>query len=123
MVHIGDLSENMKVRARDGAELGTIIRLEEGSILVEKGIFSFEDYRVPLALVAEVRDGAAYLSATREELRRERQAGAMGSKIAERTLREESAEFMHEGEETGRAPSRATDHLKEGETAARDSQR
>ena len=85
MVHIGDLSENMKVRARDGEELGTIIRLDARSILVEKGLFFFKDYSVPIELLREVRDGDVYLSVPAEELRR-----ATASKFAERTLSDES---------------------------------
>ena len=68
MVHIGDLSENMKVRTRDGVELGTIIRLDAEGILVEKGLSLLEDHLVPVELVSEVRDGAAYLSFTHAEL-------------------------------------------------------
>ncbi len=123
MVQIGDLSENMRVRARQGEELGTIIRLEEDGILVEKGIFFLKDYLVPIALVSEVRDGDAYLSVTRDELQREREAGGTGSKIADRTLREESAKFVHEGEEVGAGGTRTPDNLKEGDTAAPASER
>jgi hypothetical protein len=113
MVHIGDLSENMKVRARDGEELGTIIRIEEAGILVEKGIF-LKDYLVPVALVTEVREGDVYLSLTREELREREVVGARPP-IAERTLREESAQFVHEGEEVGaERGSRMPDNLREG---------
>ena len=104
MVHIGDLSENMKIRARDGEELGTIIRLDARSILVEKGLFFFKDYSVPIELVREVRDGDVYLSVPAEELR-----GATASKFAERTLSDESLEFVHEGRELG-----VTDNLREG---------
>jgi hypothetical protein len=108
MVHIGDLSENMKVRARDGEELGTIIRLDARSILVEKGLFS-KDYSVPIELVREVRDGDVYLSVPAEELRR-----ATNSKFAERTLSDESLEFVHEGRELGVTGS--TDNVHEGTT-------
>ena len=52
MVHIGDLSENMKVRTRDGVELGTIIRLDAEGILVEKGLSLLKDYLVPVELVS-----------------------------------------------------------------------
>jgi len=114
MVHIGDLSENMKVRTRDGDELGTIIRLEPGSILVEKGIFFLKDYLIPVSLVSEVRDGDVYLSLTREDLHREREAGRAGW-IADRSLRDESAEFTHEGEEPGAGGVRTTDNLREGD--------
>jgi hypothetical protein len=93
MVHTGDLSENMKLRARGGEELGTIIRLEDRSILVESGAL-MKDYSVPLELVSEVIDGDAYLSITAEEVR----AGA-GWKFASRTLSDESSEFAHEGPE------------------------
>lgn len=91
MVHTADLSENMKVRARGGEELGTIIRIEERSILVERGI-TLRDYSVPIELVREVVDGDVYLSLTAEEVR----AGA-GSKFAPRSLSDESREFVHEG--------------------------
>ena len=91
MVHTGDLSENMKVRARGGEELGTIIRLDERTLLVEKG-FLLKDYSVPIELVREVVDGDVYLSLTAEEVR----LGA-GSKFAARTLSDESSEFAHEG--------------------------
>lgn len=90
MVHTGDLSENMKVRARAGEELGTIIRLDERSLLVEKGL-SLRDYSVPIELVKEVVDGDVYLALTAEEVR----AGA-GWKFAPRTLGDESSRFVHE---------------------------
>ena len=112
MVHIGDLSENMKVRTRDGVELGTIIRLDAEGILVEKGLSLLGDYLVPVELVSEVRDGAAYLSFTHAELPLTRE----GLEIAARTLGAESAEFVHEGEELG-----ATDNLKEGRVDEGDS--
>ncbi len=115
MVHIGDLSENMRVLTREGDELGTIIRLEPGSILVEKGIFFLKDYLVPISLVSEVRDGDVYLSLTREDLHREREAGNAGWRIADRSLRDESAEFAHEGEEPGAGGVRTTDNLREGD--------
>lgn len=117
MVRIGDLSENMKVRARDGEDLGTIIRLEQGSILVEKGTSFFRDYLVPIALASAVRDGDVYLSLTLEELRHEREAGTPGGRITERTIGEESAAFVHEGEEIGAARMRSPDNLREGDVA------
>src|SRR6266542_7171158 len=101
MVHIGDLSENMRVRTREGDEVGTIIRLEPGSILVEKGIFFLKDYLIPISLVSEVHDGNVTLSLTREELHREREAGTEGRTIADRSLRDESADFAHEGPAAG----------------------
>lgn len=104
MVHIGDLSENMKVRASDGEELGTIIRLDARSILVEKGLFFFKDYSVPIELVREVRDGEVHLSVPADELLR-----ATGSRLAARTVSDESVEFVHEGRELG-----VTDNLREG---------
>lgn len=116
MVHVGDLSENMRVRTREGDELGTIIRLEPGSILVEKGIFFLKDYLIPVSLVSEVRDGDVTLSLTREELHREREAGRPGWRIADRSLRDESAEFAHEGEEPGAGGARTPDNLREGDT-------
>jgi len=112
MVHIGDLSENMTLRTRDGVELGTIIRVDAEGILVEKGLSFLGDYVVPIELVTEVRDGDAYLSVTRSELPLARE----GREISARTLGAESAEFVHEAEELGTTD--ATDNLKEGESRA-----
>jgi hypothetical protein len=107
MVHIGDLSENMKLRTRDGVELGTIIRIDADGVLVEKGLSFLEDFLVPIELVSEVRDGDVFLSVTRADLPLTRE----GLEIAARTLGAESSVFVHEGEELG-----ATDNLKEGES-------
>jgi hypothetical protein len=106
MVHTADLSENMTVRARGGEALGTIIRLDERSILVERG-FSLRDYSVPIELASEVVDGDVYLTLTADEVR----AGA-GSKFAARTLSDESRQFVHEGPALG-----ASDNLPEGGTS------
>ncbi len=116
MVHIGDLSENMRVRTREGDEVGTIIRLEPGGILVEKGVFFLKDYLIPISLVSEVREGEVYLSLTREELHREREAGTAGWRIADRSIRDESADFAHEGAELGVGAIRTPDNLREGDT-------
>lgn len=113
MVRIGDLSENMTLRTRDGVELGTVIRVDKEGILVERGLSFLEDYLVPIELVTEVRDGDAYLSVTRSELPL---VAHEGRQISARTLGEESAEFVHEGEELGATD--ATDNLKEGESRA-----
>ncbi|WP_242343723.1 hypothetical protein [Anaeromyxobacter terrae] len=110
MVHIGELSENMTLRARDGVELGTIIRLEPAGILVESGVSFLKDHLVPIDLVSEVRDGAAYLSVTRGELRLEREGHTA---IAERRVRDESSEFAHEDQGLV-APG---DNVREGEAA------
>lgn len=103
MVHTADLSENMTVRASDGEALGTVIRLDERSLLVEKG-FLLKDYSVPIELVRQVVDGDVFLTLTADEVR----AGA-GSKFAARTLSDESSQFAHEGRELGVA-----DNLHEG---------
>lgn len=105
MVHIGDMSENMKVRSRDGEELGTIVRLDSRGILVETGTFFFKDFSVPIELVTEVRDGDVYLAITADELRHR-------TGLAERTVGDESRDFMHEGEELGGSGS--TDNVHEG---------
>ena len=105
MVHIGEMSENMKVRARDGEELGLIVRLDPRSILVETGTFFFKDFSVPIELVTEVRDGDVYLSITADDLRHH-------TGMAERTVGDESRGFMHEGEELGGSAS--TDNVHEG---------
>jgi hypothetical protein len=105
MVHLGDMSENMKVRARDGEELGTIIRIDERSILVETGTFFFKDFSVPIELVTEVRDGDVYLAMMADELRHR-------TGMAERTVGDESRGFVHEGEDLGASGS--TDNVHEG---------
>jgi hypothetical protein len=113
MIHIGDLSENMKVRASDGEELGTIIRLEGEHMLVEKGVSFLRDTLVPVSLVSHVRDGDVYLSATSEALRAGSETGGTGG-VSGRTLREEAEAFVHEGGEIG-VRTHAPDNLREGD--------
>jgi uncharacterized protein (TIGR02271 family) len=78
MIGRGELREGMKVRTRDGHELGKIIRSDERMLLIEKGFFFPKDYEVPVSLVSEVRDGEACLSATRDELTLERDRAGGG---------------------------------------------
>jgi hypothetical protein len=107
MIDTGVLSENMKVRTLDGEALGTIVRVEADHLLVQRGVFFAHDVLVPLSLVTAVRDGDAYLSLTREELR----SGSAG--IVRRTLGQETSEFAHEADRD----TRTSDNLPEGEGA------
>lgn len=77
MATMGELTNGMKVRSSDGESLGKIIRLEAGSLVVEKGFFFPKDYAVPLSLVREVRDGECWLAISREELGRERESASV----------------------------------------------
>jgi uncharacterized protein (TIGR02271 family) len=70
MAGMGELTQGMKVRSSDGASLGKIIRVEPGWFVVEKGFFFPKDYELPTSLVADVREGECWLSASRAELER-----------------------------------------------------
>jgi uncharacterized protein (TIGR02271 family) len=71
MAAMGEVTQGMKVRSSDGADLGKIIRVEPGFFLVEKGFFFPKDYSIPRALVQDVREGECWLSVSRVELERE----------------------------------------------------
>jgi uncharacterized protein (TIGR02271 family) len=63
-----ELMQGMKVRSRDGANLGKIVRIEGEHFLVEKGFFFPKDYEIPISLVSDVRDGEAWLASSSAEL-------------------------------------------------------
>jgi uncharacterized protein (TIGR02271 family) len=71
MVSMAELRDGMKVRTSDGHDLGKIIRLDAGILVIEKGFFFPKDYEVPTSLVSEVRDDVALLSISRDALERE----------------------------------------------------
>jgi uncharacterized protein (TIGR02271 family) len=75
---MAELTQGMKVRSSDGANLGKIIRLESGFFVVEKGFFFPKDYEIPMSLVSEVRDDECWLTASRADLEREGEARATG---------------------------------------------
>lgn len=75
MEPIGELAQGMKVRSSDGANLGKIIQVDSGFLVVEKGFFSPKDYSIPTSLVADVREGEVWLSASRGELEHGREEG------------------------------------------------
>jgi uncharacterized protein (TIGR02271 family) len=74
---MGELTNGMKVRSSDGESLGKIVRLEPGSLVVEKGFFFPKDYAVPLSMVREVRDDECWLSISKQELERERDSATL----------------------------------------------
>ena len=76
MVSMAELRDGMKVRTSDGHDLGKIIRLDSGILVIEKGFFFPKDYEVPIAMVSDIRDGEAHLSISKEALERE---GSMGT--------------------------------------------
>jgi uncharacterized protein (TIGR02271 family) len=82
-----ELTTGMKVMSSDGESLGKIIRIEPGIFVVEKGFFFPKDYAVPMSLIREIRGDGCWLAITKEELKRERDAG-----IAHDTGREAGAE-------------------------------
>jgi uncharacterized protein (TIGR02271 family) len=86
MIGNGELRDGMKVRTRDGHELGKIIRSDAQVLLIEKGFFFPKDYEVPISLVSEVRDGEAWLSATRDELTLEGGQASLGGTAGEERL-------------------------------------
>jgi uncharacterized protein (TIGR02271 family) len=89
MIGSGELREGMKVRTRDGHELGRIIRFDSSMILIEKGFFFPKDYEVPASLVTEIRDEEAHLSATKDELTSG--TWSRSSETTETTTRDQSA--------------------------------
>jgi uncharacterized protein (TIGR02271 family) len=74
MAAMAEVTQGMKVRSSDGADLGKVIRVEPGFFLVEKGFFFPKDYSIPRSLVQDVRDGECWLSVSRAELERESEA-------------------------------------------------
>jgi uncharacterized protein (TIGR02271 family) len=85
-----ELTQSMKVRSSDGANLGKIIVIEADHFVVEKGFFFPKDYAIPLSLVSEVRDDEVWLAASRGELERGEGAFAPeggGVRRGERELR------------------------------------
>jgi hypothetical protein len=71
MVGMAELRDGMKVRTLDGHDLGRIVRLDAGILVVEKGIFFREEHEVPASFVSEVLDDEAHLSVSKEALERE----------------------------------------------------
>jgi uncharacterized protein (TIGR02271 family) len=71
MVTMAELRDGMKVRTSDGHDLGKIIRLDSGILVIEKGFFFPKDYEVPISMVSAVRDGEAHLSISKEAIERE----------------------------------------------------
>ncbi len=61
--------EGMKVRARDGEDLGKIVSVSSTGIVIEKGFFFPRDYEVPMHLLSDVRDDELWLSCTKEDLK------------------------------------------------------
>lgn len=83
MIGTGELKDGMKVRTRDGHELGKIVHSDSRMLLIEKGFFFPKDYEVPISLVSEVRDGEVVLSATRDELALEQGQASAGAGLGE----------------------------------------
>jgi uncharacterized protein (TIGR02271 family) len=79
MVTMAELRDGMKVRSSDGHDLGKIIRLDSGLLVIEKGFFFPKDYEVPLSMVSDIRDGEAILSVSKEALEREGSAAELGA--------------------------------------------
>jgi hypothetical protein len=71
MVTKAELRDGMKVRTSDGHDLGKIVRLDSGLLVIEKGFFFPKDYEVPISLVSAVRDDEAHLSISKEAIERE----------------------------------------------------
>lgn len=81
------LARGMHVRTADGRDLGRIVAVEGDTISLEKGFLFPTRYELSAADVAEVRDGAARLAVSSEELRLERLDAGRGA-----AGREEAAE-------------------------------
>lgn len=96
-----ELTQSMKVRSSDGANLGKIILIETDHFIVEKGFFFPKDHAIRLSLVREVRDDEVWLAASREELERGEGAFASsgGVRRGERELREDEQRMQLSEEE------------------------
>jgi hypothetical protein len=68
MVTMSELRDGMKVRSSDGHDLGKIIRLDAGMLVIEKGFFFPKDYEVPLSSVREIRGDEVFLSVSKQAL-------------------------------------------------------
>ncbi|WP_242371739.1 MULTISPECIES: YsnF/AvaK domain-containing protein [Anaeromyxobacter] len=87
--------EGMKVRARDGEDLGKIVSVSSTGIVIEKGFFFPRDYEVPMHLLSDVRDDELWLSCTKEDLKVE---GALtGGAATTSELRSPEAGTREEG--------------------------
>jgi uncharacterized protein (TIGR02271 family) len=64
------LREGMEVRTRDGEKLGKIVRCGESEFEIEKGFFFPKEYIARYDDVADLRDGAAFLAISSDELKR-----------------------------------------------------
>jgi hypothetical protein len=51
----------------DGDKVGTILALEPGYLVVEKGFFFPTDYYIPLTAVSRSGDGEVYLNVTKDQ--------------------------------------------------------
>ncbi len=61
-----NISEGSKVMTVDGENVGRIIAVEEGHLVVEEGRLFPTDHIVPIRAIADVADGAIHLSVTRD---------------------------------------------------------
>jgi uncharacterized protein (TIGR02271 family) len=64
-----DVTEGLVVRTADGEKLGRIVRCEQTSFVIEKGIFFPTDYVARYEDIAAVRDGEVYLNRRVAQLR------------------------------------------------------
>jgi uncharacterized protein (TIGR02271 family) len=97
-----ELTQGMKVRSSDGANLGKIVRIEADHFLVEKGFFFPKDYAIPISLVSGVRDDEVWLTSSGAELQQAEGgtiAGAGYAEGARRDLTSEGEQRMQLSEE------------------------
>jgi uncharacterized protein (TIGR02271 family) len=122
MAAMAEVTQGMKVRSSDGANLGKIIRAEPGYFVVEKGFFFPKDYTVQRSLVQDVREGECWLAVSRADLEREG-GGAEGEAISSSERRmEQDAGGYAEASRAGTASEREGEHrmqLSEEELEAR----
>jgi uncharacterized protein (TIGR02271 family) len=64
-----DIQQGLLVRTADGEKLGRIVRCEQDSFIIEKGIFFPTDYVARYDDIADVRSGEVYLRRNIAELR------------------------------------------------------
>ena len=64
-----DIQQGLLVRTADGEKLGRIVRCEQDSFIIEKGIFFPTDYVARYDDIADVRSGEVYLKRSIAELR------------------------------------------------------
>jgi|SRR5919109_1520669 uncharacterized protein (TIGR02271 family) len=75
-----DIQEGLLVRTADGEKLGRVVRCDEKSFIIEKGIFFRTDYVARYEDIADVRNGEVYLKSGAAELRGSGSAPGPGTK-------------------------------------------